>query len=579
MERRQKVTSSLFQNHYKQQQQHQSENFQSSQEVVDEEVEVCFTPILHSPSNSNYFKNSNSTQNKIHQRDQINFSADKLSSKSLKGTGSYRWLILILSCFIMFGNFYAFDNPSALNRQLRTWMGDSSEVEFEFHLNLLYTIYSAPNIILPFIVGRALDRYGSRSFLIGLSLLMCLGQGIFSAGVSSRTWFWMLLGRLIFGLGGESLAVAQNRLVMEWFLGKELGVAIGLNLSVARIGTVFNNNASPRIANRSIGQGGGVSGACWIGLVTCIFSLICTFLCIFIDTLYRPAERESYSVSRMNFKSKNSSLTISTSIEDAIYNDDEFIHPVFYVLLVLNFLSYGTVLCFNTVASAYLQVRYFPGDVFKSNLAMSIPDTAAIFIVPLIGMAIDRSGWKLWTIGLGQAALALGHFFLAIFKAPTATPYFSLFILGIGYSTLLAIWSCVPYLVGSKCQATAYGYLTATTNLSSTILPILVAGLVSSDQSYFQVGMFFSLLSVSGLAVFLQISTLNSSHSLNLNSSRVPGHMVEFYQIKTKEKEEIFAIDNSNVVNGFKDSFNYPFGGAFKSTNRVSDFSNLKVNY
>ena len=284
------------------------------------------------------------------------------------------------------------------------------------------------------------------------------------------------------GLGGESLAVAQNRLVTEWFLGKELGVAIGLNLSVARIGTVFNNNASPRIANRSIEQGGGVAGACWIGLVTCIFSLICTLLCIFIDTLYRPVDRETYSVPKMDyFKSKNSSLTMSKSVEDAISNDDEYIHPVFYVLLVLNFLSYGTVLCFNTVASAYLQVRYFPGDVFKSNLAMSIPDTAAIFIVPLIGMAIDRSGWKLWTIGLGQAALAFGHFFLAIFKAPTATPYFSLFTLGIGYSTLLAIWSCVPYLVGSKCHATAYGYLTASTNLSSTILPILVAGLVSSD--------------------------------------------------------------------------------------------------
>ena len=527
MERRSNNYSSLF----------EKENCDF--ESVDKENDFNLTnKQIQSPK----FKTIKSSSSEINLSSPIN-SNDENANKNittnsweyLEKAGNMRWLILALSCFIMFGNFYAYDNPSALNRQLRAWMMDKSEAEFEFYLNLLYTIYSAPNIVLPFVVGRALDRYGSRSFLIWLSLLMCLGQTIFSIGVNCRTWTVMLLGRLIFGLGGESLAVAQSRLVTEWFLGKELGIAIGLNLSVARIGTVFNNNASPRIASMSQDKGGGVTGACWVGLITCMFSLCCTICCIFIDSIFRPNDSSSFN-----------SIKQSDSIEDAyekklrkstssLDNDEEFIHPAFYLLLVLNFFSYGAVLCFNTVASAYLQERYFPNDIFKANWAMSIPDTAAIFMVPLIGLAVDRSGLKLMTIATGQAALALGHLWLAISKAPEK-PFMSLLILGIGYSTLLAIWSCVPYLVGSRRQATAYGFLTSSTNVSSTLLPILVAALISSDQSYFLVGLFFSLLGSAGLLLCIKVSNLNSKQCLGLNSSRVPNHMVSFYHIKNDPK-------------------------------------------
>lgn len=477
---------------------------------------------------------NNENENELNCKTPLNNNQTINKRDYLEKAGNLRWLILALSCFIMFGNFYAYDNPSALNRQLRTWMADKSEAEFEFHLNLLYTVYSAPNIILPFVVGRSLDRYGSRSFLIWLSLLMCLGQTIFSLGVAYRTWTVMLLGRLIFGLGGESLAVAQSRLVTEWFLRKELGIAIGLNLSIARIGTVFNNNASPRIAAVSQDQGGGVSGACWAGLVTCLFSLCATLCCIFIDSLYRPNDNNNSKFKRFDSREDTTESKLLKS-KSSLDNDEEFIHPAFYLLLILNFLSYGAVLCFNTVASAYIQERYFPKNIFKANWAMSIPDTAAIFMVPLIGFAVDRSGLKLTTIAAGQAALAFGHLWLAISKAP-AKPYISLFVLGIGYSTLLAIWSCVPYLIGSRRQATAYGFLTSSTNVSSTILPIFVAALVSSDQTYFRVGLFFSLLGATGLIICIQVSNLNTLQTLGLNSSRVPNHMVSFYNVKDDPK-------------------------------------------
>ena len=47
---------------------------------------------------------------------------------------------------------------------------------------------------------------------------------------------------MLFGFGGESLTVAQSTLVAEWFKDKELAFALGINLSIARLGSVVNNS-------------------------------------------------------------------------------------------------------------------------------------------------------------------------------------------------------------------------------------------------------------------------------------------------------------------------------------------------
>lgn len=485
----------------------------------------------------------------------VNSSNQNRSRDFLQRAGRVRWLILALSCFIMFGNYYAFDNPSALNRQLRRWMPKQSHAEYEYRLNLIYTIYSAPNVILPFFVGRALDRVGSRSFLIGLSVLVCAGQLIFAVGVTVQSWTWMLIGRLIFGFGGESLAVAQSRLVTEWFLGRELGLAIGLTLSIARIGTVFNNNISPRIASTSPASGGGVPGACWAGLVTCLFSFACTMACVFIDSIYRPIESieeepsvsEKKSLLKSLVFSSNSRAKLLPTLKDSLSTNSFYIHPAFYLVLLVNFTSFGAVLCFNNIASAYLQERYFAGRILKANLAMSIPDSTAIFLVPLIGLLVDWSGWKLGTISLGQLTLCLGHALLARGMRPQR-PYAALMCLGAGYSTLLAMWSCVPYLVGSRRQATAYGFLTASSNLSVTLLPMAVAAFINADSSFHAVGLFFAALGMIGCLICGGLFVLNRRWGLGLNSPKFPSHMVGFYQVGSGDKntqslETVDAVD------------------------------------
>ena len=57
----------------------------------------------------------------------------------------------------------------------------------------------------------------------------------------------MIAGRVVFGMGGESMQVAQSAIVSSWFKGKELAFAMGLNLSIGRLGSVINAAIIPAV--------------------------------------------------------------------------------------------------------------------------------------------------------------------------------------------------------------------------------------------------------------------------------------------------------------------------------------------
>lgn len=122
---------------------------------------------------------------------------------------------------------------------------------------MLYSVYSYPNIILPLIGGVIIDKIGINFAIIFFSLLLVIGQGVFAIsgfigqanpGNSGTAFVVAIVGRVIFGLGGESLSVCQSTIVSRWFIGKELALALGINISVSRLGSVFNSYTMPPLA-------------------------------------------------------------------------------------------------------------------------------------------------------------------------------------------------------------------------------------------------------------------------------------------------------------------------------------------
>jgi MFS family permease len=191
-----------------------------------------------------------------------------------------RWPALVLICLLMIGNFYIYDNPAAL----KSYLGDRFDsaglpgfpgTDWEDVYGLLYSVYALPNVVLPFFGGAIVDRVGTRRSLVVLGVAITLAQCIFAAGVSIRSIWLTLVGRVLYGLAGETFTVAQNVILAEWFAGRELAFSFGITLSFCRSGSVLNNYFSPFLAEKlsldfSVWFGAIVCAAC----VACIFALV-----------------------------------------------------------------------------------------------------------------------------------------------------------------------------------------------------------------------------------------------------------------------------------------------------------------
>ena len=125
-------------------------------------------------------------------------------------------MILTFAVLMNFGSFFIYDDPSALQTLLQNVRFKKTLEINSFEYNFFYTFYNFPNIILPMLGGLLIDRIGSNTSNILFASLIALGQGIFSLGVSIKSFPIAVLGRFVFGLGGESLIVSEFNVLMVY---------------------------------------------------------------------------------------------------------------------------------------------------------------------------------------------------------------------------------------------------------------------------------------------------------------------------------------------------------------------------
>ena len=142
---------------------------------------------------------------------------------------SYRWLVLIFVSVAMFGNYYFYDALSPVADLL------VKQLHFtDANIGLLQAAYSFPNIFTVVLGGIIIDRIGVRRATLIYGVLCFIGSVI--TVLTANLWI-MAAGRLVFGMGAESLIVAITTALAQWFKGKELSFAFGVNLTVCRIGS------------------------------------------------------------------------------------------------------------------------------------------------------------------------------------------------------------------------------------------------------------------------------------------------------------------------------------------------------
>ena len=111
-----------------------------------------------------------------------------------------------------------------------------SSTDFSWYFNSLYSAYSLPNLVLPLVFGWFSDRTTGATLLVILSLLAFLGQGLLLIGIWKHFPYVSITGRVLFGVGCESLGVGLSAVVTHYFYRKETAFALASMVSVGRLG-------------------------------------------------------------------------------------------------------------------------------------------------------------------------------------------------------------------------------------------------------------------------------------------------------------------------------------------------------
>jgi fucose permease len=122
----------------------------------------------------------------------------------------YRWIVLFVICLFSIGSYFAYDSVGVVQKQIVQYFGIT-----DGQFGLLYSVYSFPNIILPFFGGFILDYVGLPIGTMITCSLVTIGAFIVAMAPHMDSFWLMLVGRFIFGVGAETSYVAQNTIVVR----------------------------------------------------------------------------------------------------------------------------------------------------------------------------------------------------------------------------------------------------------------------------------------------------------------------------------------------------------------------------
>jgi MFS family permease len=345
-------------------------------------------------------------------------------------TKFYRWMVLIFVSLTMFGNYYVYDSIAPIADLLKSQLQFTDQI-----IGRLYSVYSYAAVATLLIGGVIIDRFGTKKAVMLFGTL-CTVAGILTA--ISPNVYVMLSGRLLLGLGAESLIVAVTTALAKWFKGKELSFAFGINLTVARIGSVAADN-SPTWAGRWYNNW---QDPLWVSAVIGSFCLIGAIIYWLLES---HAE-------------KNYALGEAGSTDKLVWRDLLKFDRSFWYVVALCVTFYSAILPFRAFAIKFFQEGHGVSREVAGGLNSLLP-LSAMIATPLFGLLVDRIGKRALFMAMGS--LLLTPVFLMMLPSAHIHLYAPIALIGIAYSLIPAImWPAVAYIVEERKLGTAYALMT-----------------------------------------------------------------------------------------------------------------------
>lgn len=335
------------------------------------------------------------------------------------------------------------------------------------------------------ICGMLLDKWGVRftgSLFLGLMVggalivVYAISESFAQSGLhttmakffSKPSLALAYSGCALFGLGSEIAGVAVTRSIAKWFKGKEMALAMGLQLALARLGTATALLLVPRIINTSLPfiPFSETSKPAAIGMVLMVIALIVWTIFLVTDRSYdRQIAQE-----RMNqggSKSKEDKFKFSDIFR--VLGNKHFI-----LISLLCVFFYCCIISFRRFATSIIIPQFGIESDIASFMVSLIPFTTIIF-TPLFGSLIDFKGRATRFMILGSGLVLLAHLIIAFAPGMAIFGYLGLSILGIGYSLVpAAMWPSVPKIIPEKNLGTAYSLIYWIQNMGMLVVPIFV---------------------------------------------------------------------------------------------------------
>ncbi len=424
-----------------------------------------------------------------------------------------RWAVLVLVALMMFFAYMFVDVMSPLKSLVEGKLGWSSGV---------FGKYAASEYILNvcgflIIAGVILDKLGVRFSGVLSAGLMVFGAALKFVAVSD--WFqdtslchwldsWWIempgsakmasLGFMIFGCGCEMEGTNVSKILAKWFKGKEMALAMGLEMAIARLGVFAVMWIAPLISDKFGGSIMAPVGFCGALLMIGLINFII------------------FGVMDRKFDSQLVEAGLATaekSPEDEFHISDLkaiFTSKMFWIVSLLCVLYYSAIFPFQRYATNFLEETLSIGAAEAAKLFSCFPILAMV-MTPLLGIFLDRKGKGATMLMIGSVIMIACHLSFAFLLPAFPQKWFALLlivILGVSFSLVpAALWPSVPKIIDEKILGSAYCLIFWVQNIGLCLVPMLIGSLRESTGSYLVPMVVFSSFGVLAFILSLCLKT------------------------------------------------------------------------
>lgn len=396
-------------------------------------------------------------------------------TNTLRDSKVARWSALAVVSFTMLCGYYLTDVMAPLKGLLEGQLHWNSS-EFGFFTSA----YGWFNVFLLMLIvgGIILDKMGVRFTGLMASIIMVIGTSIKYWAVSThlldgQTWhivFWDInaqvfmaaLGFAVFGVGIEIAGITVSKIIVKWFKGKELALAMGLEMATARMGTALALSTSVPIAKGF----NNVSAPILVCLIMLCIGLISFFIYTFMDKKL-DASQAAYD---------KANKTVDTEEEFRISDIWKIItNKGWWYIAILCVLFYSAVFPFLKYATDLMVQKFHINEDWAGIIPAMLP-FGTILLTPLFGNLYDRKGKGASIMIIGALLLIFVHLVFTIpFFNHWIVAIFLILVLGIGFSLVpSAMWPSVPKIIPEKQLGTAYSLVFWVQNWGLMGVPALI---------------------------------------------------------------------------------------------------------